>query len=249
MYELIHDFALVGLGLFGSLLIAIVFKRYIIPEEAKLYRENVKQTIDLIFDHLSYVDHFKSEIYEIMGSKIITYGKKQSTKITVNNDELTNIKDLINNIKKEIYKLSYHERYSTYVTINQYISILKYSYSAITFLTFIDNDPKIIYIDEKNLDYHKYYAKMIIEEFGDKINKNFKTKWMKCFENIGGINSIYEPTPEPGDIVGYHWNVRNEMFHNNSHHFIINEKLDRVIEKLEFMHVDKKTKLDESKDL
>ena len=49
--------------------------------------------------------------------------------------------------------------------------------------------------------------------------------------------------------MGYHWNVRNEMFHNNSHHFIINEKLDRVIEKLEFMHVDKKTKLDESKDL
>ena len=61
MYELIHDFALVGLGLFGSLMIAIAFKRYIIPEEAKLYRENVKQTIDLIFDHLSYVDHFKSD--------------------------------------------------------------------------------------------------------------------------------------------------------------------------------------------
>ena len=245
MYELIREFALVGLGLLGSVVIAITFKFYIIPEEAKLYRENVKQTIDLIFDHLSYVDHFKSRIYEIMDSKISTYNKKQPAKITVNNDELTNIKYLINNIKKEIYKLSYHERYSTYITINQYISILKYSYSAIAFLTFVDNNPKIIYIDEKNLDYHKYYAKMIIEEFGDKINKDFKTKWMKCFENIGGINSIYEPIAEPGDTVGYHWNVRNEMFHNNSHHFITNEKLDRVIEKLEFMHVNKKNNFNE----
>ena len=67
-----------------------------------------------------------------------------------------------------------------YVTINQYISLRKYS-SAIAFLTFIDDNPNLIYIDEKNLDYHKYYAKMIIEEFGDKINKNFKTKWMKMF--------------------------------------------------------------------
>ncbi len=72
---------------------------------------------------------------------------------------------------------------------------------------------------------------------------------MEYFENIGGINNICEPTAEPGDIPWYHWNVRNEMFHNNSHHFVIDKKLDLIIEKLESMYIRKKNNVDESKDL
>ena len=249
MYELLLEIILVIIGIGSSIAIAIIFKYRIIPEEAKLYRENVKQTIDLIFDHLWYVDHFKSRIYEIIEPKMITYGKNRHMKITINNEELDEIKFLRDSIGKEIYNLSFHERYSTYVTINQYISILQYSYSVIVFGSLSDIDQKVIHIDEKDLDYHKYYAKRIIEEFGDKINKDFKTKWMECFENIGGINNICEPTAEPGDIPWYHWNVRNEMFHNNSHHFVIDKKLDFIIEKLESMYINKKNNDDESKDL
>ena len=80
------------------------------------------------------------------------------------------------------------------------------------------------------MEYHRYYAKKIIDLFGKDTPEYFKTAWEKEFAKIGGSHQVKQPKVELGDTITSHHNMGNELLYYDYYFSTIMEKL-REIEK------------------
>ena len=100
--------------------------------------------------------------------------------------------------------------------------------SAYSFLNIITNMKFTISVDTKTLEFHMYHAKQIIQLFGNLTAKAFQDDWNREFVKWGGIDSIIQPSIEPGDVVGPYFNIWNSIFSYDPNFLKIMEKLDEI---------------------
>ena len=222
-----------------ALIVGYIFKKHIISPEAKNFRDNTDEIVKSLFLHINMIDVYKSEVYSIIDNKIDSWNS-DIIPIRLNDVEHDRIFILLNKIRKEIDNISFHEAYSLYSTIKQRILMLKYAYSAISVIKYIPQT-NIFIINKKEFSHHAYYAKEIIELFGDKIDTKYKTRWEKQFSNMGGVEKIITPKITLGIINERHHNLYNQLFNDTSHHMTVMNKINDLYEKLNDMEKNKNT--------
>lgn len=80
----------------------------------------------------------------------------------------------------------------------------------------------------KELEFARYYAKLIMELIDKKYLINFNNHWQESFNFVGGISKIHRPVLEPGDIVSVHHNFRDELFYIDTQHSDIMMRLQKI---------------------
>jgi len=218
---------LLTIGILSTVVVAYLFKFVWKPNQELLFEKNVKHTTRLLFSHLGYIDSYKNTIFGFL---------EEQKDFDINNTthlilpeftykELFRFRELI---LDEIKYLSQVQKFSAYVTLEQYLAIQQYATSIHFFIHPISNEKYGIFIFRKSLEYHRYYAKQIIDLFGKSVPDNFYDKWKKEFVNVGGIHLIKKPKAEPGDIAGPYYNLNNELLYFDSTFSTIMEELAEI---------------------
>lgn len=122
-------------------------------------------------------------------------------------DVFQNIEMFNESIVEEGKQLLEYIKSSTYVTKFQYDAIRQYIWSAHSFLEMYGNSTYNIKINV--LEFHKYYAKQIIDEFGYLVPKDFKTAWNAEFAS--GIKDIEQINMENTNCVDF---IEDELYNN-----------------------------------
>ena len=214
----------------GGIVTAIIFRRIFLSRESKIFRQNSNEITNILFEHIRNIDSNKDSIYSyIENSEQIS----DDARITVMIDEFDQkqIDIHLDNIQRELDSIMLYDRYSTYLSVEQYRYILQYIHSFMSSMLYFENTA-FISIIKTELEYHRYYAKKIIQTFGKSTDEDFKTKWYEEFDKNGGIDNTYKPKPSRGTIVTHHYNINNEVMKYDSHVFLIKEKLTKIDNKL-----------------
>lgn len=223
MSETEFQIALLFVGIISTIIIAYLFKYQWKTKQERIYQKNVEQTTELIFYHLSYVDSYKRSIFGYL-EKQRNFDINTTRSLTLpkyDYDEVFRFRDLI---LEEVKNISLMQKFSSYITLEQYITVQKYATSAVNFIIKISNRENEIIVEKKTLEYHRYYAKKIIELFGETTHPSFRKKWEDEFARIGGEHLVEEPKGEPGDVLGVHHNIHNELlFYDYTLSEIMNE--------------------------
>ena len=130
-------------------------------------------------------------------------------------------------ILDEIKALTLHKN-SPYVILSEYLLLLQYALSAYEHLHEIDNLENGLGINKKSLEYHRYYAKEIINSLGNFVPDCFVKKWDAEFKKIGGSQFVVKPPIELGDRIIAHHNLRNEALYFDAQHSKIMELLEKI---------------------
>ena len=224
-----HIFSAI-IGIIGGIVTAIIFRYILLSKESKIFRQNSNEITNILFRHIHNIDSNKDSIYSyIDNSKPVS----DNTKITaiINELDQKQIDMHLDNIQRELNNIMAYDRYSTYLSVEQYRYILQYVHSFISSIRCFE-DTSLIYIIKTELEYHRYYAKKIIQTFGKFTDENFKTKWYEEFDKNGGIDNTQKPKSSRGTIVTHHFNINNEVMNHNSSVFLIKEKLTKIDDRL-----------------
>lgn len=214
---------LVVIGITSTIAVAYLFKYRWQTKQESIFQRNVEQTTNLIFYHLSYADSYKGSIFKYL-EKQEDFDINSARNLTLpkyDYDEVFRFRDLI---LDEFKNISLMQKFSSYITLEQYLTVQKYVTSAANFIVKISNRENQIIIQKKTLEYHRYHAKKIIELFGETTRPSFREKWEKEFASMGGEHLVKEPSGEPGDVLGVHYNIHNELlFYDYTFSEIMNE--------------------------
>lgn len=186
----------------------LIVKFVISTNSEKIFNNNRKKTLHFLFSKISLIDSYKQTIYNYWQNQ--EYYKNSNSMIVLESEtykEIIRYRGLILDCIKEItlYKKS------PYLAFDDYLVIQQYAWSAYSHFHEISNLENGIGIDNKTLEYHRYYAKLIIEKFKKLTPKYFKEDWTSEFDKQGGSQFIKQPEIQPGDIVGTHHNFQNEI--------------------------------------
>lgn len=217
--------AIIGGG-FAGLLVKIFTK----ARSEKVFQFNHKKTLLFLFSKISYIDSYKQTIYKYWENH--EHYKNSNSMIVLESEtykEIMRFRELILDCINEItlYKKSPYLMYDDYLVIQQY------AWSAYSHFHEISNLENGIGIDNKSLEYHRYYAKLIIERFKKLTPKNFKKKWTFEFDKEGGSKFIIQPEIQPGDLVGAHHNFQNQILNYDAQYSSIMKLLRKIKEILE----------------
>ena len=208
-----------GGGFVAGLAAGIIVKFRTKTTAEKTFEENSKLVYDDLFSRVSRIDTFKQAIYKIWEKPDFFKNTDMSVSLTPHNhEEIQRYEKLI---LDELKAMTFH-RNSPYVFLPEYLLLQQYSLSAYYHWDEIGNEEHRINIDKKSLEFHRFYAKKIIETFKDFVPKDFIDKWELEFERMGGSQLITEPSLEPGDAPKMYLNLRNEtLYFDAQHHSII----------------------------
>ena len=220
----------ITISIIGGIVTAIIFRRMFLSKESKIFRQNSDEITDILFRHIRNIDSYKNSIYSYIDN---SEQVSDDTRITVMIDEggQKQINMYLDDIQHELDSIMLYDRYSTYLSVEQYRYILQYIHSFMSSMLYVENTA-VIYIIKIELEYHRYYAKKIIQTFGKSTDENFKTKWYEEFDKNGGIDNTHKPKPSLGTIITHHHNVNNEIMKYDSHVFLIKERLTKIDNKL-----------------
>lgn len=213
-------------GISSTVIVAYFFKYVWKSKQEIIFEKNAEKAIQLLFSHLSYVDSYKSTIFQYL-EKQQNYDINNTSHLTLPEWDYKEVLRFRELILDEVKNLSQLQKYSTYLTLEQYLATLQYSTSIYSFIIPIRNEEFGISIDKKSLEFHIYHAKEIIELFEKSTPKYFKENWEPEFKKMGGINLIKTPKTEPGDIIGPHHNLRNELLYYD---YAFSEIMKEIIE-------------------
>ena len=211
----------IAVGVISSGLIRI-FSR---SRHEKNFKKNAKTTYDSLFYHVSRIDAYKENIYNIWESyELDENGAGIKILPAPIYQEVQNLRNLIFN---EIGAMTFHKN-SPYVLISEYLLLMQYCLSAHSHLYEITNRDNAMSMNEKSLKYHMFYAKEIINTFKDRVTKDFTCKWDLEFEKQGGREHVVRPIVELGDIIYPHYNLQNEAMYFDLQHTSIMELLREI---------------------
>jgi hypothetical protein len=125
-------------------------------------------------------------------------------------------------ILDEIKAITLHKN-SPHVILSEYLLLLQYALSAYNHLHNISNLENGMEIDKKSLEYHRYYAKEIIETFTHFVPEYFVKNWDVKFKKMSGSQFIIKPSITAGDIITAHHNFRNEALYFDAQYSSIME--------------------------
>ena len=225
--QTIFQVILLLIGIASTIVVAFLFKYVWKPKHELVFEENAVQTIDLLFYHLSFVDSYKTSIFNYL-EKQENFDINSTTHLILPECYYKEIFRFRRLILDEIKILSKIQRYSAYITLRQYLAIQRYATSVYSFIIPISNEEFGISINKKSLEFHRYYAKEIIELFNKFVPTRFKDNWEREFQNAGGFALITKPQPEPGDIIGPHHNLHNELLYYDSTFVTIMEEIAEI---------------------
>lgn len=222
---LIYDTYLVAL--IGGTVAGLLVKFLTVSRSEKVFQYNRKKTLNFLFSKISYIDSYKQTIYKYWENH--EYYKNSNSMIVLETEtykEIMRFRELIFNSIKEItlYKKS------PYLMIDDYLVMQQYAFSAYTHIHEIGNLDNGIGINNKELEFHRYYAKLIIEKFKKSTPNSFRKQWNIEFNKVGGIQFIVEPQIEPGDIITAHYNLQNELLNYDAQYSSIMKLLREIKE-------------------
>ena len=214
-------------------MIAILFRYIWKTKSEKLFDDNIRKTAKIIFEQLALINSFKKGIFEILENEKNYDMNKQSWHTFSQGDfnEMFRWKKLI---KKQCDTLSTLKSYGN-ITLDQYGVVQGYALSAYSFLNKISNMDYTASVDQKSLEFHMYYAKQLIQSFGNLTPKHFKDMWNREFRERGGIDLISKPSLEPGDTVGPYFNIWNSLFFYDPYFTKIYKTLEENRKTLEYI--------------
>ena len=139
-------------------------------------------------------------------------------------DEICRFK---NRMFDEIEAISLY-RNSPYVLLSNYILVQQYALSAYDHIHKISNLENGMGVYEKSLEYHRYYAKEIVEKISDYVPDWFVNKWNIEFQKVGGMQDITKPSIELGDIVGSYYNFNNRVLYFDAQYASVMKALEEI---------------------
>lgn len=187
---------------FGSgITVAAVFKYHVKTNQEKIFESNVDSTVKIMFQCIANVYIHRESILKILGKN--KFSEDMHSLILPEHDyaEVFRRRRMVIG---QIKLMPQAQKLLSFVTLDQYLIVMKYMYSSIGFFSGMIDAKDEISINKIDLEFHRYYAKETIRLFGKKTPKWFKEKWQAEFREFGGINSIREPSPRPGDAVTPH---------------------------------------------
>ena len=201
---------LASIGIGSTVLLAWLFRYMWIPQPEKIFEKNLQSVSKIIFQHLSLIDSYKLTIFNFLERETSFDMTKRPFHIFSEFvfNELLRFQSLIREEAKLLTKIS---KFGGYITLNQYLAIQQYATSAYSFFHTISDMENAIGVNEKTLEWHKYYAAEVIRLFGKTAPKDFCDKWYLEFVREGGIDAITKPTIEPGDMIGPEYNLHNSL--------------------------------------
>lgn len=190
------------------------------------FEKNVNTAYNNLFATIAKVDVHKQQIYDMWEphESCKNFNVVKSLDPFVYSD----IKYHKNIILKQIERITLYKN-SSYVLLSEYLLLLRYCLSAYTSLhedSGIDNG---MGMDERSLEYHRFYAKEIITTFSF-VPETFANKWRPEFEKLGGPTYIVKPPLEPGDTPAVHL-FGDEIMDFDPHYRSIMEMLREIKDK------------------
>jgi len=196
----------------------------------KIFQYNRKKTLLILFSKISYIDSYKQTIYKYWESQ--EYYKNSNSIIVLESETYKEIMRFRESILDCINEITLYKK-SPYLMFDDYLIIQQYAWSAYSHFHEISNLENGIGIENKTLEYHRYYAKLIIERFKKSTPKYFKKQWTSEFDKQGGSQFIMQPEIQPGDIIGLHHNGQNEILNYDAQFSAMMKELREIKEIVE----------------
>ena len=214
-------------GFASGLASSFIVRRTTTSRYETTFTKNAKTAYKNLFTNVLRIDSYKQQIYEKWERQ--GFYEETSAKCfkPFDYNDIQHYKKLILNRIEEIY----FYRNSPYILLSEYLLLLRYCWSAYTYLYEIDNLDNGMGANEKALEYHMFYAKEIITTFNDFVPEDFANKWRREFEKYGGPAHIVEPRLEQGDAFGPHHDFDNNIVKFDPHYNSIMKLLLEIKDK------------------
>jgi len=221
----------VSIGICSSAAIAIIisylFRYHWIPEPEKILNRNTEFTRQKLINHLDEVNYWKDRIFTIF-EEIDGFDPYKSHGIQLTEYQWNQIDYAKTQIINGLKNIENLRKISSTILLEEYIVIQKYMASLTSFVIYTSNIKFHISFILKELEFARYYAKLIMELIDKKYLINFNNHWQESFNSVGGISKIHRPKLEPGDIVSIHHNFREELFYIDAQHSEIMMRLQKI---------------------
>ena len=207
-------------GVVSGVIVSIIRK----TKADQIFDRNVKIVYEGLFSHIQKVDNYKKHAFDLWESHP---EYKNSTSMVFSSFAYDEICEFRNLMFKEIEAISLY-RNSPYILLSDYILIQQYALSAYAHIHEVSDLKNGMIVYEKSLEYHRYYAKEIIEKIPDHVPHQFADKWNAEFQKIGGIQAVVEPSIEPGDLIGPYHNFSNQVLYFDAQHASMMKVLEEI---------------------
>ena len=129
---------LLVVGITSTIAIAYLFKYRWQTKQERTFQKNVAQTTNLIFYHLSYADSYKGSIFKYL-EKQEGFDANNTGGLTLPKYDYDEVFRFQNLIFDEVKNISLMQKFSSYITLEQYLTVQKYVISAANFIVKISN--------------------------------------------------------------------------------------------------------------
>lgn len=181
--------------------IALLLRYTFTPRQEQIFDENMKSTVDFVFDKIHETDIHKKSMYRILEGYAVDVQPCTSVSVIMSERDAEDLRGLSSQIYTVASGMESLTSIYPYVTIKQRTAVINYMKCSYWFMQPSSNVRGAFLVSGNTLLWHMLHAREIIEMFGRFTPPWFRERWTEAFSRFGGMGMIPKPLRMPGVLV------------------------------------------------